>query len=126
MRVSSLVVSTFTAVLAAAAGAASQDDVLTLRGPGAQIGATFRDTTATSAAGRAGGAVLVDVPEKSPAAMSGMRAGDLVTVFDGVGVRDSRDLKKLIRETPPGRTVSVTVVRDGRVRLLKVTPVPGR
>lgn len=126
MHVKSLGVLTVAAILAAPAGASAQDDVLTLRGPGAQIGATFRDTTTASAAGGPGGAVLVDVREKSPAAMSGMRAGDLVTRFDGLAVRDSRDLKKLIAETPPGRTVSVTVVRDGRPRIMKVTPVPAR
>ena len=126
MQLRSLGVVTLAAMLATPAAAFAQDDGLTLRGPGAQIGATFRDTTTGSAAGRPGGAVLVDVPGKSPAAMSGMRAGDLVTRFDGLAVRDSRDLKKLIAETPPGRTVSVTVVREGRPRLMKVTPVPGR
>jgi S1-C subfamily serine protease len=126
MRVSSLAVLTFAALLAAPVGASSQDDVLTLRGPGAHIGATFRDPTTAPASGRAGGALLVEVQEKSPAAMSGMRPGDLVTVFDGIGVRDSRDLRKLIAETPPGRTVSVTIVRDGRARIVKVAPVPGR
>ena len=127
MRVScSLSVLTVAAMLATPAGASLQDDVLTLRGPGAQIGATFRDPTTVPASGRAGGALLVEVQEKSPAAMSGMRAGDLVTVFDGVDVRDSRDLKKLIAETPPGRTVNVTIVRDGRARIVKVAPVPGR
>src|SRR5689334_11299712 len=125
MRVSLLGVWIVAAMLATAAGASSQDDVLTLRGPGAQIGATFRDPAA-AAAGRGGGALLLEVQEKSPAALSGMRGGDLVTVFDGVAVRDSRDLKKLIAETPPGRTVSVTIVREGRPRVLKVTPVPGR
>ena len=126
MRVSSFGLLAFCAMLATPAGASSQGDLLTLRGPGAHIGATFRDTTAAPAAGRTAGALLVEVQEKSPAAASGMRAGDLVTVFDGIDVRDSRDLKKLIAETPPGRTVDVTILRDGRRRLLKVTPVPGR
>src|ERR1044071_3771167 len=126
MRATSWGALVFAALLATPTGASSQDDVLTLRGPGAQIGATFRDAFGASAAGRAGGALLVDVQEKSPAAMSGMRGGDLVTVFDGIAVRDSRDLKKLIAETPPGRTVNVTIVRDGRPRILKITPVHGR
>lgn len=126
MQLRSFGVLTLGAMLATPVGASSQDDGLTLRGPGAQIGATFRDTPTASTAARVGGAVLVDVPEKSPAAMSGMRAGDLVTRFDGLAVRDARDLKKLIAETPPGRTVSVTVVREGRPRLVKVTPIPGR
>jgi serine protease Do len=49
-----------------------------------------------------------------------------VTDFDGIRVSNARDLSRLIAETPPGRTVDVTVVRDGRVRTLKVTPTLGR
>jgi serine protease Do len=66
------------------------------------------------------------VQVKSPAATSGIRIGDLVTVFDGLDVRNSRDLSRLVSETPPGRTVNVTIVRDGRARTVKVTPAPGR
>ena len=125
MHSSSLRVLTLAAMMVAPAGAA-QDDLLTLRGPGAQIGATFRDPAADSVPRRGGGALVVEVQEKSPAAISGIRAGDLVTAFDGIDVRDTRDVKRLVAETPPGRTVNVTIVRDGRPRSLKVTPVPGR
>ena len=125
MHSSSLSVLTLAAMLAAPAGASSQFDGLTLRGPGAQIGATFRDPPADSGARRTG-TLVVAVQEKSPAATSGLRAGDLVTVFDGIEVRDARDLRKLVEETPPGRTVNVTILREGRPRVLKVTPAPGR
>jgi S1-C subfamily serine protease len=126
MRVSSLGILTIAAMLARPAGATPQGDVLTLRGPGAHIGATFGDAPAAAAPGRTTGARLVHLEQESPAAISGMRAGDLVTVFDGVYVRDARDLKRVIGETPPGRTVTVTIVRDGRSRILQITPVPGR
>jgi serine protease Do len=104
----------------------AQRDPLTLRGPGAQIGATFRDPVTDSLPRRGGGAVVVQVQDKSPAAASGMRAGDVVTVFDGLDVRNSKDLNRLVAETPPGRTVNVILLRDGKPRALKVTPVPGR
>jgi len=126
MHSSSLGVLTLAAMLAASAGASPQDDVLTLRGPGAQIGATFRDRATDSAARRDRGALVTEVQVKSPAATSGIRIGDLVTVFDGLDVRNARDLGRLVSETPPGRTVNVTIVRDGRARTIKVTPVPGR
>ena len=125
MHLKSLRALTLAAMLAAPAGASPQDDVLTLRGPGAQIGATFRDP-ATDSARRGGGALVTEVQVKSPAATSGIRVGDLVTVFDGLDVRNSRDLSRLVSETPPGRTVNVTIVRDGRARTIKVTTVPGR
>jgi serine protease Do len=97
-----------------------------LRGPGSQIGATFRNLQTESTGRRDQGAMVVDVQAKSPAAAAGIRSGDLVTEFDGIGVRSSRDLIRLIAETPPGRTVSVTVMRDGRVRIYKVAPTLGR
>jgi S1-C subfamily serine protease len=125
MHSRSLGVLTLAAMMAAPAQLA-QRDPLTLRGPGAQIGATFRDPVTDSLPRRGGGAVVVQVQDKSPAAASGMRAGDVVTVFDGLDVRNSKDLNRLVAETPPGRTVNVILLRDGKPRALKVTPVPGR
>jgi S1-C subfamily serine protease len=124
LRVSSVLV--LAAILAAPAGAQQQRDLLTLRGPGSQIGATFRNVQATSSASPDGGAMVVEVQPKGPAATAGIRAGDLVTEFDGIEVRNSRGLIQLIGETPPGRTVSVTVMRDGRARFFKVAPTLGR
>ena len=114
------------ALFATPAGARQQFDLLTLRGAGSQIGATFRNVQTESTARRDQGAIVVEVQASRPAAAAGIRAGDLVTEFDGIGVRSSRDLIRLIAETPPGRTVSVSVVRDGRVRILKVAPTLGR
>ncbi len=107
------------ALLATQAGPAAQD-VLTLRGPGSQVGATFRNVTTTPAGDVA--AVVVDVRAKSPAALAGLREGDRVTRFDGLTVRGARDLSRLVAETPPGRTVDVAVTRDGRMLVLKMTP----
>jgi S1-C subfamily serine protease len=113
----------FATVLATPVGARSQD-ILTLRGPGSRIGATFRNQGQESTKSERG-AVVVEVQAKSPAETAGIRSNDIVTEFDGISVRDSRHLSKLIAETPPGRTVSVTVMRDGRTRVFKVTPVLG-
>ena len=121
--VSTLVLAT---LLTTPAGATPQGDSLTLRGAASQIGATFRNVRTPSNPTAAEGAIVVDVQPKSPAATAGIRAGDLVTVFDGIDVRSSRDLIRLIGDTPPGRAVCVTVTRDGRVHLLKVTPILGR
>jgi len=111
------------AAMLAASAAAQSRGVLLTRGPGSQIGATFRNADQQPSTRAEGGAVVVDVREKSPAAAAGIRAGDLVTEFDGLVVWSSRDLSHLIADTPPGRTVSMSVVRDGRVHVLKVTPV---
>ena len=125
-RVPSLAVATlaFATLLVTPTEGWSQD-ILTLRGPGSRIGATFRNQRQESIARERQGAVVVEVQTKSPAEAAGIRSNDLVIEFDGIGVRDSRDLAKLIAETPPGRAVNVAVVRDGRSRVFKVTPVLG-
>jgi len=127
-RIPSLAIATvvlaFATVLATPVGARSQD-ILTLRGPGSRIGATFRNQGQESTKSERGGAVVVEVQAKSPAETAGIRSNDIVIEFDGISVRDSRHLSTLIAETPPGRAVSVNVMREGRTRVFKVTPVLG-
>jgi len=96
-----------------------------LAGPGSQIGASVRDLEATEV--RDGGGVYVeDVTPDSPAEKAGIRRADIVTKFDGENVRSVRQFTRLVQETPPGRVVSATVVRDGKSTDLKVTPEGGR
>lgn len=76
-----------------------------------------RDTLATDT-----GAVIEDVRADGPAARAGMRAGDVVTTFDGERVRSARHLLRLADETASGRAVAVTVLRAGTKLDLKITP----
>jgi serine protease Do len=55
------------------------------------------------------------VQEGSPAAKAGIKAGDVITEFDGHKVSRSADLPKLVANTAPGRQVPLTVVREGKV-----------
>ena len=65
--------------------------------------------------------VLVDsVTEESPAAKAGLKAGDVITEFDGQRVEGTLALARMVREVPAGRTVSLTVWRDGRAQSLSV------
>ena len=98
-----------------------QGNPMLLRGPGSQIGVMLRDVQPQEST-TAPGVVVATVNPKSPAAQGDMRAGDIVTIFDGENVRRVRDLQRLISETPPGKSVRVTVVRDGRTLVLAVTP----
>ena len=67
------------------------------------------------------GAVVEDVHSDSPAAKAGMRAGDIIVAFDGERVRSARHFERLVSETPNGRTVDATVMRDGSKVNLKLT-----
>ena len=66
------------------------------------------------------GAMVSDVPE-GPAMDAGMKAGDVITSFDGVDVDDTRGLVRQVGSTQVGKTVRVTVWRDGKTETLKVT-----
>lgn len=58
--------------------------------------------------------VFVDQVEAgSPAAKAGLRANDIVIEYNGQAVEGVLQFERLVRETPPGRTVSMEVTRDG-------------
>ena len=98
------------------------------RGFGASIGVSVRDLQndeASRAKVPSGGVYVEDVSEDSPAARAGIKAGDVVTEFDGERVRSALHFTRLVRETVAGRTVKVTVVRDGNRQMLDVTPDEG-
>lgn len=68
----------------------------------------------------ASGALVTDVPD-GPAKDSGIIAGDVITLFDGQPVRDTRDLTRRVADSPVGEAVPVIVQRDGKSETLQVT-----
>ena len=93
---------------------------------GARVGMVVRDVesadvTKEKLAGLAG-AVVTDVNESSAAAKAGVKAGDVVTSFDGERVRSARQLERLVEETPAGRTVKMALQRGGAPVTVDVTP----
>jgi serine protease Do len=62
------------------------------------------------------GALISDVSANSPAERAGLKPGDVVTKVDGRSVADSRALQLMVGEMKPGRTVRLSVVRDGAER----------
>jgi membrane-associated protease RseP (regulator of RpoE activity) len=88
----------------------------------AHLGVTLSDVTAEKAQAlklpAVAGAIVGTVQKNSAAAKAGVEAGDVITEFDGIRVRSSAELRRLIRETPAGRTVGMKVVRDGKARVL--------
>jgi serine protease Do len=69
----------------------------------------------------AGGALVGDVTDDTPASRAGIRKGDVVLELDGRPVDDPRDLQLRIAEESPGTTVNLTVYRDKRERQIRVT-----
>jgi membrane-associated protease RseP (regulator of RpoE activity) len=64
------------------------------------------------------GAIVNSVQKDSAAAKAGIERGDAIMEFDGIRVRSSAELRRLIRETPAGRTVEMKIVRDGKTRVM--------
>jgi len=88
----------------------------------AWLGVTLKDVTAEKARelklpGEYG-ALVKSVEEDSAAAKAGLQKGDVIVEFAGERVRSEAQLRRLIRETPAGRTVSLQVIRDGQPRTL--------
>src|SRR5215510_2514313 len=101
-------------------------DGLVLEGPGSSIGLSVHDLS-TEEASRAkvqvSDGVLVDsVREGTPASRAGLKSGDVVVDFDGERPRSTRHFTRLVRETAPGRSVKMTIVRDGSRRTVDITP----
>lgn len=101
-------------------------DVQILEGVGSSIGVSVRDATREelekAKLTSAGGALVTSVREGGPAAKAGFRTGDLITEFDGERVRSARHLTRLVRETPSGRSVKSSIVRDGSRQAIDITP----
>lgn len=59
------------------------------------------------------GARIAQVADSSPAAQAGLTVNDVVVGWNGERVEGVRQLQRLIRETPAGRTVALDVIRGG-------------
>jgi serine protease Do len=67
------------------------------------------------------GALVKDVESDSPAAKAGIQEGDVIVRYHGESVIGASQLARLVRETPPGRTVPIEVVRNGATQKLSAT-----
>ena len=65
--------------------------------------------------------VIGKVLEDSPAAKSGLRDGDVITAINGQPVEGTVQFRRMVRETPAGRTLQLTVWRDGRSQSINAT-----
>jgi serine protease Do len=108
-----------------------------VRGGNSFIGSILMNSTYTGAMleqmssqlaqffGAANGAGLLvrSVVDNSPAAIAGMRAGDVVVRADERPIKTTNDWSKTIKSSH-GRSVSVVVLRDKQEHMLTLTPDP--
>jgi serine protease Do len=72
---------------------------------------------------KGGGVLTKKVLPKTPAALGGMKAGDVITAIDGKPVKDGRDLQRLVSGLPLRKATEVTVLRDGKSVELSIVVV---
>ena len=66
------------------------------------------------------GALVAGVDDKGPAKPAGIEPGDVIVKFDGKDVKDTKDLPRIVADTPVGKEVDVVVIRKGKEETKKV------
>jgi serine protease Do len=66
------------------------------------------------------GAEVTMVDQDAPAGKAGLREHDVILSVNGSAVESAAQLRRMIKETPPGRVVTLGISRDGQPLTLKV------
>jgi serine protease Do len=72
-------------------------------------------------AGVHGGALVARVAPGSPAAKAGVESGDVISEVNGTLMKQHSEIVNAIGLMKPGTTVGLTLYRDGKKKLVKVT-----
>ncbi len=67
------------------------------------------------------GVEVSSLAEDGPAAKAGIKEGDVVLEYNGQPVQGTAQFQRLVRETPAGRQVKITVWRAGAAQTLTAT-----
>ncbi|WP_340691650.1 Do family serine endopeptidase [Hyphomonas sp.] len=68
-----------------------------------------------------GGVIVTRVTNDGPADKAKLEVGDLVLSFDGKAIASVREMTRLISDAPIGKTVALSIIRDGKARNVSVT-----
>ena len=66
------------------------------------------------------GAVITLIDHDAPAGKIGLKVNDVVLKLNGQQVEGAEQLRRMLREIPPGRKVSLEISRDGNMQTLAV------
>jgi serine protease Do len=66
------------------------------------------------------GVIVDDVEPDNPAAKAGVKEQDVITQYDGQPVEGTVQFRRLVRETPPGRTITLAISRGGSTQNISV------
>jgi serine protease Do len=96
---------------------------------GVRIGQIDDERAEALRIGKARGALIEGVDEKSPAREAGLEREDVIIRFDGKEIKTSQDLPRIVAQSAIGKEVDVVVMRDGkevtkRVKLARLDETP--
>ncbi len=91
-------------------------------GVSAQTIAVARRFALAAGINNASGAMITAIEPASPAARAGLASGDVVVALDSEPVRGVDDLVRLLNGERIGRDISVTVLRKGEARSIRLRP----
>ena len=66
------------------------------------------------------GAIITLIDHDAPAGQIGLKVNDVVLQLNGQNVEGAEQLRRMLKEIPPGRKVSIEISRDGNIQTLAV------
>jgi C-terminal processing protease CtpA/Prc len=66
------------------------------------------------------GAVITLIDHDAPAGQIGLKVNDVVVQLNGQPIEGAEQLRRMLKEIPPGRKVSLEISRDGNIQTLGV------
>lgn len=88
---------------------------------GVKIEPVTQDVADSLGLSQAAGALVNEPQAGSPGEKAGIKVGDVITAVDGEAVKGPKELARMIGNMDPGKTVDLSVWRDGKSMSLKLT-----
>ena len=85
------------------------------------LGASVSDVNTTKSTSTVVGAAVVEVTSSGAAQAAGLKAGDVITNFNGIPITGKNDITAQVRAAAAGSKATVTYVREGKAATVDVT-----
>jgi serine protease Do len=87
---------------------------------GVQIQLVTKDIAEAMDLNEPKGALVAETVHGGPAEKAGLKRGDTIVAVDGQTIREPKELSRRVATIEPGKSVSLTVLRDGKERTVTV------
>ena len=103
---------------------ADPDPLVAHASPSGYLGVEITDVDADKAQAlklkEVRGALITLIDHDAPAGQIGLKVGDVVLAINGQNVAGADQLRRMLRELPPGSKISLEISRDGNIQTLAV------